>query len=235
MDELNGRPVPGTSVQHTRPDCSGGGGGGSGGGGGGVQRREWKKCPGRKRKEFQDKLMDKLTREMIRATRDKDIGHLFIDDDDDDEEDERVSLEERVAKWKFAAMDRNKNGVRNSKLSTEVSMRDPQNLFPLYFAQRISRREIRPFRRWLKKDRDLRLCGKRIQLHCDSDDDENITREEWEVCIGVREGEKSHLRQKCKSAQFLNMNSLQNLRLSLFQRSAEEGLLPSGGGGGPTH
>ena len=55
--------------------------------------------------------------------------------------------------------------------------------------QVISRRELQPFRRELKGDSELRLCGKRIQMHCDTDGDKSITEREWDACLGVKEGE----------------------------------------------
>ena len=56
--------------------------------------------------------------------------------------------------------------------------------------QVISRRELQPFRRELKGDSELRLCGKRIQMHCDADGDKSITEREWDACLGVKEGER---------------------------------------------
>ncbi len=50
---------------------------------------------------------------------------------------------------------------------------------------------MKPFRAKLKRDRDLRLCGKRIVLHCDADGDKSISDREWNICVGVKEG-------KCK-------------------------------------
>ena len=56
--------------------------------------------------------------------------------------------------------------------------------------QAISRRELQPFRHELKGDPELRLCGKRIQMHCDADGDKSISGREWEACLGVKEGER---------------------------------------------
>ena len=104
---------------------------------------------------FKERLLDKLTNEMTNAP--DDLSHLFGN------ENAHLTIEERVAKWKFGDLDRNRNGV-------------------------ISRRELQPFRRALKGDRELRLCGKRIQMHCDADGDKSITEREWDACLGVKEG-----------------------------------------------
>ena len=40
----------------------------------------------------------------------------------------------------------------------------------------------------LKSKKNLKRCGKRIQLHCDYDEDGSITETEWNMCIGVKKG-----------------------------------------------
>ena len=49
----------------------------------------------------------------------------------------------------------------------------------------ISRRELRPFRLLLKRRRELKRCGKRLQFHCDIDEDQKISEHEWNSCLGV--------------------------------------------------
>ena len=51
--------------------------------------------------------------------------------------------------------------------------------------QMISRRELRPFRLLLKRRRELKRCGKRLQFHCDIDEDQKISEQEWNSCLGV--------------------------------------------------
>ena len=43
----------------------------------------------------------------------------------------------------------------------------------------------------MKADPELRLCGKRIQMHCDADGDKSISEREWDACLGVKEGERN--------------------------------------------
>ena len=107
VDELSGQPVSGTSVLNARPKCNGGG----------SSReeellksigvanlaREWKKCPQPRKKDFQERLLDKLTNEMTSAT--TDLSYLF------GKENAHLTIEERVAKWKFGELDRNNNKV----------------------------------------------------------------------------------------------------------------------------
>ena len=49
--------------------------------------------------------------------------------------------------------------------------------------QELSRKELRPLRRKLTSSRELKRCGKRIQLHCDPDGNASITQQEWLACV----------------------------------------------------
>ena len=49
--------------------------------------------------------------------------------------------------------------------------------------QKLSRKELRPLRRDLASRRELKRCGKRIQLHCDPDENQYIFESEWLTCI----------------------------------------------------
>ncbi|XP_059096724.1 SPARC-related modular calcium-binding protein 2-like isoform X2 [Tigriopus californicus] len=151
VEELTGRPIPGTSRQNQTPTCAPGSISQSSR----VTQNEWVKCPENRKRQFREHLMDYMTKQMVESSKDQDMSYLFS------EKAAELSLEERVGKWQFLDLDKNRDGM-------------------------LSRREIRPFRRVLKEDRKLRLCGKRIQNHCDPDSDENITFTEWELCIGLR-------------------------------------------------
>eukprot|EP00095_Tigriopus_kingsejongensis_P004207 maker-scaffold208_size258758-snap-gene-1.33 protein:Tk04207 transcript:maker-scaffold208_size258758-snap-gene-1.33-mRNA-1 annotation:"sparc-related modular calcium-binding protein 2-like" len=149
VDELTGRPIPGTSRQNEQPSCSRVSAPMP------IPPKEWIKCPDHRRTQFREHLMDHMTRDMVEASKDHDMSYLFNDKANE------LTLEERVGKWQFMALDKNKDGV-------------------------LSPREIRPFRAILKEDRRLRLCGKRIQNHCDPDSDRKISFSEWETCIGLK-------------------------------------------------
>ena len=59
---------------------------------------------------FQEGLLDKLINEMVAAeTRGDDVSYLF------GRANAALTLEERVAKWKFGELDRNNNGVGTSQ------------------------------------------------------------------------------------------------------------------------
>ena len=60
-------------------------------------------------------------------------------------------------------------------------------MFSFYF-QIISRKEMRPFRLLLRSKKEMKRCGKRIQIHCDYDKDRAITEMEWNTCMGIQKG-----------------------------------------------
>ena len=73
--------------------------------------RPWKKCPPREKKNFLQHLMDFMTKAFVGNSRDS-LNSLFRGKNAD------LTHEERVAKWQFILMDRNKNGVSCDFLST---------------------------------------------------------------------------------------------------------------------
>ncbi len=103
VDPMNGHPIPGTSKHGSRPNC--------GEDVGAVimrQAKPWRKCPDHRRRQFRERLLDKLTREMVGEMSEAAFApSRFLD--------ARLTVEERVAKWKFTALDSNKNGVREGE------------------------------------------------------------------------------------------------------------------------
>ena len=95
VDPDSGRPIPGTSTRNTRPSCS-------------INSqkkvktkpKEWKKCEGSKRDVFLGKLFEWMTRNVGNST----VPYM-IDSEPD------LTLNQRVAKWQFIALDRSRNGV----------------------------------------------------------------------------------------------------------------------------
>ena len=55
--------------------------------------------------------------------------------------------------------------------------------FLIFVFQSLSRKELRPLRQNLARRKELKRCGKRIQLHCDPNNDMKINESEWLTCI----------------------------------------------------
>ena len=98
VEPSSGRPIPGTSTRNSRPSCSINSRGNDQ-----PRRKEWKKCEGGKRDLFLGKLFEWMTRSVGNTT----VPYM-IDSEPD------LTLNQRVAKWQFIALDRNRNGVRGS-------------------------------------------------------------------------------------------------------------------------
>lgn len=151
VDQASGRPIPGTSVKNSRPDCNR------------PKKiiqhspqRSWKKCDGSRREKFLSELIEHLTAGMVAPN--NTVSYVF-------EKGPHISMDERVAKWKFIVLDKNNNGF-------------------------LERRETQKWRREIKEIRKLRLCGKRIHQHCDLDHDNRISKNEWNICLNVQKEAK---------------------------------------------
>jgi len=144
VEPSSGRPIPGTSTRNTRPSCS-------------INShkkvtappREWKKCGGGKRDLFLAKLFEWMTLSVANST----VPYMLNSEPD-------LTLNQRVAKWQFIALDRNRNGY-------------------------LEKREVKRWKKSMKNVPGLTLCGKRINQHCDADRDTRISQTEWTICLGV--------------------------------------------------
>lgn len=71
-----------------------------------------------------------------------------------------LTLHQKVAKWQFIVLDVSRNGI-------------------------LEKKEMKPWKKILRKEPGLSLCSKRIVQHCDSNRDKKISMQEWAVCLGV--------------------------------------------------
>ena len=93
VDPVSGRPIPGTSTTHDKPDC----------GPGNTDKRShkhWRKCSGEKREVFLRKLFDWMTLTVVNST----VPYLLNSEP-------HLTLNQRLAKWQFISLDHNRNGV----------------------------------------------------------------------------------------------------------------------------
>ena len=103
-----------------------------------------------------------------------------------------LTHEQLIAKKQFIDLDRNRNGVRNIETSHFTT-----NVLP----QILERRELKRWKKAMKSEPGLTLCGKRISQHCDrcpppphqsnlpsSNGDSSISQGEWTACLGVAPG-----------------------------------------------
>ena len=103
VDPLSGRPVPGTSTRRGQPDC----GGDRGEASSATSRSgRWRKCEGRKREEFLVRLFDWMSLSVSNTSSHGARVPYSLNSEPD------LSLNQRLAKWQFIALDVNRNGVR---------------------------------------------------------------------------------------------------------------------------
>ncbi|XP_025104286.1 LOW QUALITY PROTEIN: SPARC-related modular calcium-binding protein 1-like [Pomacea canaliculata] len=74
--------------------------------------------------------------------------------------DDDVSIEKKIVVWKFTQLDTNSDNV-------------------------LSFKEIRSFRKMVKKLIKPRRCAKAFHRYCDKDNDRRIQKSEWTLCLGV--------------------------------------------------
>lgn len=188
VDEVNGDLIIGTKVQGRMPNCDQDHSQGHPGQSQApIVSKGWFKCPVARKSIFQQDLVTFLKKEMMsdsnapaHVTREQSerLGALARSN---------VRVEVRATLWKFIHLDMNSDSVKKGQIRTK-HMSSFQLSLSLHL-QTLSRRELREFRNSLIEKPGMKLCGKRLQKHCDLDDDQRISELEWKVCVGIEPGE----------------------------------------------
>ncbi|XP_007893594.1 SPARC-related modular calcium-binding protein 2 isoform X1 [Callorhinchus milii] len=150
-----GRPIPGTSTRHQLPKCD------INARAQPVKHKNLYKdrllsgCPGAKRNEFLTSVLDALSTDMVHAVSDPSSSASRMS-----EPNPSHTLEERVVHWYFKQLDKNSNGD-------------------------IGKKEIKPFKKFLRKKSKPRKCSKRFIEYCDQNSDKSLSIQELMGCLGV--------------------------------------------------
>ncbi|XP_020827730.1 SPARC-related modular calcium-binding protein 2 isoform X1 [Phascolarctos cinereus] len=154
-----GRPIPGTSTRYEQPKCDN------------TARahptktkdlykgRQLQGCPGAKKNEFLTSILDALSTDMVHAVSDPSSSSSRLS-----EPDPSHTLEERVVHWYFKLLDKNSSGD-------------------------IGKKEIKPFKRFLRKKSKPKKCVKKFVEYCDVNNDKSISVQELMGCLGVTKEE----------------------------------------------
>ncbi|KAG8222318.1 hypothetical protein J437_LFUL001860 [Ladona fulva] len=145
VHEDTGKPIPGTSKKDQDPKCDSIP----------VPYRPMKGCPEQRKKIFLKDLMVFLTKKMMLGT-----GKNSTSLSSSTEGKGYNSMEEEVASWNFAALDKNKNKV-------------------------LERKEWKSIRALMATNRALKRCGKKLPRYCDVNNDRRISRTEWLECLNA--------------------------------------------------
>ncbi|CAG0896019.1 unnamed protein product [Darwinula stevensoni] len=96
-EKETGKPIPGTSVNGSKPDCSHASPA--------QPNKSIKGCKGKKKERFLEELMDIFTKNMVKAAQNDSIT----------EPDPEQTIEERAARWEFNLLDKNENRMLDRK------------------------------------------------------------------------------------------------------------------------
>ncbi|XP_053113303.1 SPARC-related modular calcium-binding protein 1 isoform X5 [Hemicordylus capensis] len=151
-----GRPLPGTSTRYETPVCESDARSRSTEIDDPFKERELPGCPEGKKVEFITSLLDALTTDMVQAIN----SAAPAAGGRFSEPDPSHTLEERVVHWYFSQLDNN-------------SSHD------------INKREMKPFKRYVKKKAKPKKCARRFTDYCDLNKDKSISLQELKGCLGV--------------------------------------------------
>ncbi|KAM6969211.1 SPARC-related modular calcium-binding protein 1 isoform 7-T7 [Tautogolabrus adspersus] len=151
-----GRPIPGTSTRYQTPECDGAARSRVSDTEDPFQGRDLTGCPEGKKVEFITSLLDALTTDMVQAIN----SPAPSGGGRFVEPDPSHTLEERVVHWYFAQLDN--NGSHD-----------------------INKKELKPFKRYLKKKAKPKKCARKFTDYCDLNKDRAISLQELKGCLGV--------------------------------------------------
>ncbi|KAL8619733.1 hypothetical protein ACOMHN_025819 [Nucella lapillus] len=154
----DGRHIPGTSVQERRPRCKGRRRKRKGGRNSKKKKKRKASCTNKERQSFNSDLVAVFREEYDRMLSAR--GPEAVNDASSSGNDDEVSLEKRIVVWKFSQLDTNADDA-------------------------LSFKEIRSFRRMVKKLIKPRRCAKRFHRYCDKDNNRRIQKKEWTLCLWV--------------------------------------------------
>ncbi|XP_072285005.1 SPARC-related modular calcium-binding protein 1 isoform X4 [Pyxicephalus adspersus] len=152
-----GRPLPGTSTRYETPVCESDAKWKNTDTEDPFKDRELPGCPDGKKLEFITSLLDALTTDMVQAIN----SAAPATGGRFPEPDPNHTLEERVVLWYFNQLD--SNGSED-----------------------INKKEMKPFKRYVKKKAKPKKCARKFTDYCDLNKDKSISLTELKGCLGVR-------------------------------------------------
>ncbi|MBN3279745.1 SMOC2 protein, partial [Polyodon spathula] len=159
-----GRPIPGTSTRYEQPKCDGNARAHPTKPKDHYTSRPLQGCPGEKKNEFLTSVLDALSTDMVHAVSDPSSASRITLNSRISEPDPNHTLEERVVYWYFNQLDKNSSGD-------------------------IGKKEIKPFKRFLRKKSKPKKCVKKFVEYCDMNNDKTLSVQELMGCLGVTKEE----------------------------------------------
>uniref|UniRef100_A0A8C9F676 SPARC related modular calcium binding 2 n=1 Tax=Pavo cristatus TaxID=9049 RepID=A0A8C9F676_PAVCR len=170
-----GRPIPGTSTRYEQPKCDNSARAHPTKTKDLYKGRQLQGCPGAKKNEFLTSVLDALSTDMVHAVSDPSLSSSRVS-----EPDPNHTLEERVVHWYFKQLDKNSSGD-------------------------IGKKEIKPFKRFLRKKSKPKKCVKKFVEYCDVNNDKSLSVQELMGCLGVtkEEGKAETKKRHSKNLSYL--------------------------------
>uniref|UniRef100_A0A8C9F817 SPARC related modular calcium binding 2 n=1 Tax=Pavo cristatus TaxID=9049 RepID=A0A8C9F817_PAVCR len=184
-----GRPIPGTSTRYEQPKCDNSARAHPTKTKDLYKGRQLQGCPGAKKNEFLTSVLDALSTDMVHAVSDPSLSSSRVS-----EPDPNHTLEERVVHWYFKQLDKNSSGD-------------------------IGKKEIKPFKRFLRKKSKPKKCVKKFVEYCDVNNDKSLSVQELMGCLGVTKEEGKAETKKRHTAPKTNTESTSSSRQVSTQES----------------
>ncbi|XP_075004016.1 SPARC-related modular calcium-binding protein 2 [Calonectris borealis] len=183
-----GRPIPGTSTRYEQPKCDNGARAHPTKTKDLYKGRQLQGCPGAKKNEFLTSVLDALSTDMVHAVSDPSLSSSRVS-----EPDPNHTLEERVVHWYFKQLDKNSSGD-------------------------IGKKEIKPFKRFLRKKSKPKKCVKKFVEYCDVNNDKSLSVQELMGCLGVTKEEGKAETKKRHTAPKTNTESTSSSRQQVSKK-----------------
>ncbi|XP_061327341.1 SPARC-related modular calcium-binding protein 2 isoform X4 [Pezoporus flaviventris] len=183
-----GRPIPGTSTRYEQPKCDNGARAHPTKTKDLYKGRQLQGCPGAKKNEFLTSVLDALSTDMVHAVSDPSLSSSRVS-----EPDPNHTLEERVVHWYFKQLDKNSSGD-------------------------IGKKEIKPFKRFLRKKSKPKKCVKKFVEYCDVNNDKSLSVQELMGCLGVTKEEGKAETKKRHTAPKTNIESTSSSRQQVSKK-----------------
>ncbi|XP_030904450.1 SPARC-related modular calcium-binding protein 2 isoform X3 [Melopsittacus undulatus] len=183
-----GRPIPGTSTRYEQPKCDNGARAHPTKTKDLYKGRQLQGCPGAKKNEFLTSVLDALSTDMVHAVSDPSLSSSRVS-----EPDPNHTLEERVVHWYFKQLDKNSSGD-------------------------IGKKEIKPFKRFLRKKSKPKKCVKKFVEYCDVNNDKSLSVQELMGCLGVTKEEGKAETKKRHTAPKSNTESTSSSRQQVSKK-----------------
>nr|XP_013801517.1 PREDICTED: SPARC-related modular calcium-binding protein 2 [Apteryx mantelli mantelli] len=183
-----GRPIPGTSTRYEQPKCDNSARAHPTKTKDLYKGRQLQGCPGAKKNEFLTSVLDALSTDMVHAVSDPSLSSSRVS-----EPDPNHTLEERVVHWYFKQLDKNSNGD-------------------------IGKKEIKPFKRFLRKKSKPKKCVKKFVEYCDVNNDKSLSVQELMGCLGVTKEEGKAETKKRHTAPKTNTESTSSSRQQVSKK-----------------